>query len=190
MSDVFVFDEDSAPAVVEDGDASVLVIDDSLGTHLKVNASDDSIIVIDDIATQTVETATSQSFLLIDAETSPAVIAAGTKESILTITSGGPAGATGPAGAVSTTPGPAGPAGPASVTPGPAGPAGADGGSETFNQGVPSSLWQITHSLSFKPSVTVVDSAGHLVEGDVRYLSASAIEIEFAAGFSGTAYLS
>jgi hypothetical protein len=85
-------------------------------------------------------------------------------------------------------PGPQGPQGPQGL-PGSGGPDGYTG-SETFNQGVPSTIWRITHSLPFKPNVTVVDSAGHLVEGDVRYLSISDIEVEFASGFSGTAYLS
>ena len=46
----------------------------------------------------------------------------------------------------------------------------------------------VTHGLGKYPSVTVIDSAGDEVEGDVLYLSASALVVSFSAPFSGTVY--
>jgi hypothetical protein len=57
-----------------------------------------------------------------------------------------------------------------------------------FTQSVPSSSWTVTHNLGRYPSVNVVDSSGRLVEGDVTYLSANSLVIDFSAGLSGAAY--
>jgi hypothetical protein len=58
-------------------------------------------------------------------------------------------------------------------------------------QGVASATWTINHPLAFNPAVTIVDSAGTVVEGGVQYLNAHTIEVTFDTGaFSGTAYLS
>lgn len=60
----------------------------------------------------------------------------------------------------------------------------------TYVQPSPQNVWTITHPLDFHPAVSVVDSAGTTVEGDIRYLDAQTIQISFVSGFSGTAYLS
>ncbi len=52
-----------------------------------------------------------------------------------------------------------------------------------------SDVWTITHDLDKHPSVTVVDSAGTVVVGDVQYIDNSNIIITFNGAFSGTAYL-
>lgn len=57
------------------------------------------------------------------------------------------------------------------------------------NQGVASDVWTVAHNLGKYPSVTVVDSAGTVVIGDVAYLDSDNIEISFCGAFSGTAYL-
>jgi hypothetical protein len=62
--------------------------------------------------------------------------------------------------------------------------------SETFTQAIPSASWTIHHSLAFSPVVTVVDSSGRVVEGDVTYVDSSTITVSFSSAFSGTAYLS
>ncbi|MBL0307660.1 MAG: collagen-like protein [Chitinophagaceae bacterium] len=87
---------------------------------------------------------------------------------------------------------------------GPAGPPGADGeagaqgpqgipglsgANYTHTQAVPSADWTITHNLARFPSVTVIDSAGSTVVGDIEYLSNNAIAIHFTAAFGGSAYL-
>ncbi len=49
--------------------------------------------------------------------------------------------------------------------------------------------WVIVHGLDRYPSVTVVDSGGAVVYGDVQYLSKDELRIFFSAEFSGKAYL-
>ena len=62
--------------------------------------------------------------------------------------------------------------------------------SKTYNQTTPASVWNVTHNLNRYPAVSVVDSAGSVVTGDVEHLSANALQVSFASAFSGTAYLS
>ena len=57
------------------------------------------------------------------------------------------------------------------------------------NQGSPESEWHITHNFNKFPSVTVVDSAGNTVIGEVQYLSENDLKVTFQAAFSGKAYL-
>ena len=58
-----------------------------------------------------------------------------------------------------------------------------------FNQMSPSNTWSIIHNLGKYPSVTVVDSGGTVVDGNVNYINDNTIEIEFSFSFSGKAYL-
>ena len=57
-------------------------------------------------------------------------------------------------------------------------------------QGVASSSWAITHNLGFKPNVTVIDSAGNIVEGEIAYTNSNSLTVSFQSAFSGNAYLS
>ncbi len=129
----------------------------------------------------------------------------------------GPTGATGPTGPRGATgsgaTGATGASGPKGET-GPAGPSGALGpsaydawvaagntgtisefvasfGANYYRhiQGSPAQTWEITHTLNRFVAVTVVDSAGSMVEGDVSYLSPSQLTIEFSAPFAGEAFL-
>jgi hypothetical protein len=59
-----------------------------------------------------------------------------------------------------------------------------------FVQATPATTWSIDHGLTFIPNVTVVDSAGDEVIGDIEYVSSTTVVCRFAAAFSGTAYLS
>lgn len=59
----------------------------------------------------------------------------------------------------------------------------------TYIKSTPDSVWDITHDLDKYPSVTVVDSAGSVVIGDITYTSKSALTVTFSAAFSGKAYL-
>jgi len=52
-----------------------------------------------------------------------------------------------------------------------------------------SAIWNIQHNLNDYPSVTVIDSAGSVVIGEVTYNSVNDLTITFSAPFSGTAYL-
>jgi hypothetical protein len=68
---------------------------------------------------------------------------------------------------------------------------GSNSGSDSFyqhNQMVPSSSWIVNHNLSKFPSVTIVDSAGTMVMGDVLYNSENQVTITFGAAFAGKAY--
>jgi hypothetical protein len=56
-------------------------------------------------------------------------------------------------------------------------------------QAASSSLWVIPHSLGKYPSVTVIDSGGSLVFGDVQYIDINNISITFTASFSGSAFI-
>ena len=67
----------------------------------------------------------------------------------------------------------------------------ASAGSETYihTQNPASDLWTIHHNLNNYPAVEVIDSAGNVVIGDVRYEDRNTVVITFKAAFSGKAYL-
>jgi len=62
--------------------------------------------------------------------------------------------------------------------------------SYVYTQSVSSSTWTITHGLQFIPNITVVDSAGSVVEGDYSYPDENTVIATFSGGFTGKAYLS
>jgi len=65
-----------------------------------------------------------------------------------------------------------------------------DVGTYVYTQALPSRTWIIVHPKTNQfPSVTVVDSAGTEVVGEVRYRPSNTIEISFSGEFSGKAYL-
>ena len=55
-------------------------------------------------------------------------------------------------------------------------------------QGVAATQWVIDHNLGKKCSVTVVDSAGTIIVGQVTYNSDNQCTIDFEAAFSGKAF--
>ena len=57
-------------------------------------------------------------------------------------------------------------------------------------QEVASATWNITHGLGFTPNITVVDTAGTVVEGSYNYPNSSTVVLTFIGAFSGRAYLS
>ena len=59
----------------------------------------------------------------------------------------------------------------------------------TFAQNEAASTWIITHPLKKMPAVTVVDSAGNVVMGEVTYIDENTVQIRFNGAFSGKAYL-
>lgn len=65
------------------------------------------------------------------------------------------------------------------------------GGDKSYihNQISSQDKWIIRHNLSKYPSVTVVDSGGNKVVGDIKYIDINSLEISFVGGFSGMAYL-
>jgi hypothetical protein len=58
-----------------------------------------------------------------------------------------------------------------------------------FNQDTPATTWSIVHDLNKFPSVTVVDSSGNVVIGEIVYLGPISLTITFESSFSGKAYL-
>lgn len=61
--------------------------------------------------------------------------------------------------------------------------------SYTHIQGEASDVWMIEHNMGRYPSVTVVDSAGSAVFGDVTYTNENQLTVTFSVAFSGKAYL-
>lgn len=56
-------------------------------------------------------------------------------------------------------------------------------------QSVAASTWTITHNRNTYPSVTVIDSAGNTVVGDVSYIDGNQLSISFNGSFTGKAYV-
>jgi hypothetical protein len=61
--------------------------------------------------------------------------------------------------------------------------------SYVHNQISASTIWDINHDLNKFPNITIVDSAGNVVVGDIQYISENEIAVVFSAPFSGKAYL-
>ena len=72
---------------------------------------------------------------------------------------------------------------------GPQGPPGPPGTTYIHHQQVAAKTWRVEHDLGGYPSVTVVDSSGRYVIGDVQYIDKNTILISFSASFAGKAYL-
>lgn len=56
-------------------------------------------------------------------------------------------------------------------------------------QSVASALWTINHNLGFRPSVSVFDSVGDQVEGQITHITDDTLTITYSAAFAGVAYL-
>jgi hypothetical protein len=55
-------------------------------------------------------------------------------------------------------------------------------------QNVTSTTWVIAHNMGFYPSISVVDSGGTVVVGDVTYDSVNQVTVRFSVAFSGKAF--
>ena len=66
---------------------------------------------------------------------------------------------------------------------------GAGDKSFTFTQATAERKWEIAHNMGKYPSVTVADSAGSEVVGEVQYVDSNNVILLFASPFSGVAYL-
>lgn len=62
-------------------------------------------------------------------------------------------------------------------------------GTYIHNQAVASATWNINHKLGKFPSVTIIDTSGNVVYGDIQFIDSNNITITFSASFSGKAYL-
>ncbi len=114
------------------------------------------------------------------AATTKIVVSGGTKTKVTSVGVIGPAGPAGPTG----------PTGPTGAT-GPAGTSGAAAGTYVHTQSSASATWTVVHNLGYFPGgVSVVDSAGSKVYGDVTHTSTNQLVINFTAGFGGKVYIS
>lgn len=59
----------------------------------------------------------------------------------------------------------------------------------THNQLLAANEWIIKHNLGKYPGITIVDSAGSVIIGDITYISENEIKVSFTGAFSGKAYL-
>jgi len=59
----------------------------------------------------------------------------------------------------------------------------------TFSQVVSTATWTINHNLGMFPSVSVIDSVGNFVTGNINYIDDRNLEITFKSAFKGKAYL-
>jgi hypothetical protein len=59
-----------------------------------------------------------------------------------------------------------------------------------YEQVSASTTWNIVHNLNFVPNITVVDSAGTVVEGSYSYPNLTTVILSFSNAFAGKAYLS
>lgn len=57
------------------------------------------------------------------------------------------------------------------------------------SQPIPSTVWNVSHLLGGYPSVTIVDTAGTVVYGEISYSSTTDVVLSFSAAFAGYAYL-
>ena len=58
-----------------------------------------------------------------------------------------------------------------------------------YEQTVAAATWSITHNMGKYPSVTIVDSAGSAVVGDVLYIDENTLTVSFTGACLGYAYL-
>ena len=58
-----------------------------------------------------------------------------------------------------------------------------------FQQNQALDKWVINHNMNKYPAVSVIDSAGNEVIGDIEYIDENNLIIKFSGGFSGKATL-
>jgi hypothetical protein len=58
-----------------------------------------------------------------------------------------------------------------------------------YIQNSPSNTWNITHNLEKYPSVSILDTANNIVEGDINHINENQLILTFSAPFSGKASL-
>lgn len=59
----------------------------------------------------------------------------------------------------------------------------------TYTKIAPADIWEVEHNLGKFPSVTVVDSAGSVVQGEIEYIDRNNVRVTFTGAFAGFAYL-
>jgi len=59
-----------------------------------------------------------------------------------------------------------------------------------YVQATPQAIWTVTHNLGFYPNVSVVDSSGREVVGEINYIDVNTVQLTFSGAFGGEAYFS
>lgn len=59
----------------------------------------------------------------------------------------------------------------------------------TYTQSSALATWEINHNLAKYPAISVVDSGGNTVIGEIKYIDQNNLTISFMSAFSGKAYL-
>lgn len=57
-----------------------------------------------------------------------------------------------------------------------------------YTQSTPSAVWEITHGLTKKPSVTILDSSGYEIEADIQHISDNSVIITFSEPITGSVH--
>ena len=60
--------------------------------------------------------------------------------------------------------------------------------SYVHNQTTAASVWNVTHSLTKKPSVTIIDDDGFEIEADIEHLSDNSVTITLSEAITGSAH--
>ena len=58
-----------------------------------------------------------------------------------------------------------------------------------FEQGIASNIWEITHNLNKRPSITLVDTTGRVFEAYREYINDNQVNIKLESPTAGFAYL-
>lgn len=65
-----------------------------------------------------------------------------------------------------------------------------NGSDKTYihNQSSLSRVWTVIHNLGKRPSVTVTDNDGNVVEADIKYIDHNVLTVSFGISFTGKVY--
>lgn len=69
------------------------------------------------------------------------------------------------------------------------GSSGGDDKTFEFTQATAANVWNIKHDMNKYPSVSIVDSGGNIIYGDIEYIDSNNVKCIFTSAFSGKAYL-
>jgi GTP cyclohydrolase III len=59
----------------------------------------------------------------------------------------------------------------------------------TFSQNNASTSWTVVHNLNRRPTVSIVNSLGEEIYGDIFHFNVNTLQVTFSVPLSGTAYL-
>lgn len=61
---------------------------------------------------------------------------------------------------------------------------------QIYTQSTPSTVWNIVHTLTFVPNITIIDTEGTVVVGDYEVAGSNQVTATFSKPIMGLAYLS